>query len=103
MARMARLTALAALAASTVLGGASAASAHGGEQAGAGGSWAHGKTAGSPGVLSGFLIQAPIHVPVGVCGNTIDVVGLLNPSFGNTCVETGHVHHHKQHHGGHHA
>ncbi|MFB7636104.1 chaplin [Streptomyces sp. NPDC056149] len=40
----------------------------------------------SPGVLSGNVVQAPVHVPVNVCGNTISVVGLLNPSFGNTCV-----------------
>ena len=39
----------------------------------------------SPGVLSGNVVQVPIHVPVNVCGNTIDVVGLLNPAFGNTC------------------
>lgn len=42
--------------------------------------------AGSPGVLSGNVIQVPVHVPVNVCGNTINVVGLLNPAFGNTCV-----------------
>ncbi|MFJ4486037.1 chaplin [Streptomyces longwoodensis] len=42
--------------------------------------------AGSPGVLSGNAIQVPIHIPVNVCGNTIDVIGLLNPAFGNTCV-----------------
>ncbi|MEU0280256.1 MULTISPECIES: chaplin [unclassified Streptomyces] len=41
---------------------------------------------GSPGVISGNVIQVPIHLPVNVCGNTIDVVGILNPSFGNTCV-----------------
>jgi ChpA-C len=41
---------------------------------------------GSPGVVSGNVIQAPIHVPINVCGNTISVVGLLNPTFGNTCV-----------------
>ncbi|MGW6370322.1 chaplin family protein, partial [Streptomyces niveus] len=23
---------------------------------------------------------------VNVCGNTINVIGLLNPAFGNTCV-----------------
>jgi hypothetical protein len=28
----------------------------------------------------------PVHVPVNVCGNTISVIGLLNPAFGNTCV-----------------
>ncbi|MFD3910609.1 chaplin [Streptomyces sp. NPDC088147] len=41
---------------------------------------------GSPGVISGNVIQVPIHLPVNVCGNTIDVVGILNPAFGNTCV-----------------
>ncbi|MFF4282917.1 chaplin [Streptomyces kronopolitis] len=41
---------------------------------------------GSPGVLSGNLIQVPIHVPLNVCGNTVDIVGLLNPAFGNTCL-----------------
>jgi hypothetical protein len=28
----------------------------------------------------------PVHVPVNACGNTADVIGLLNPAFGNTCV-----------------
>ncbi|WP_442940664.1 chaplin [Nostoc sp.] len=41
---------------------------------------------GSPGVLSGNLVQVPVHVPVNVCGNSISVIGLLNPAFGNTCV-----------------
>ncbi|BCL31777.1 chaplin [Streptomyces aurantiacus] len=40
----------------------------------------------SPGVLSGNVVQAPIHVPVNACGNTISVIGVLNPAFGNTCV-----------------
>ncbi|MGP4047431.1 chaplin ChpH [Streptomyces sp. 2A115] len=46
---------------------------------------AQGAAVHSPGVLSGNVVQAPIHVPVNVCGNTISVVGLLNPAFGNTC------------------
>ncbi|MFJ3698489.1 chaplin [Streptomyces sp. NPDC090052] len=46
---------------------------------------ADGTAANSPGVLSGNSIQAPVHVPVNVCGNTVDVVGLLNPAFGNRC------------------
>ncbi|MEU9619241.1 MULTISPECIES: chaplin [unclassified Streptomyces] len=46
---------------------------------------AEGLAAGSPGVVSGNAIQVPVHVPVNVCGNTINVIGLLNPSFGNTC------------------
>ncbi|MFE1237793.1 chaplin ChpF [Streptomyces tendae] len=44
-----------------------------------------GAAVGSPGVLSGNVVQVPVHVPVNVCGNTIDVIGLLNPAFGNAC------------------
>ncbi|MDW4909595.1 chaplin [Streptomyces sp. ADMS] len=46
---------------------------------------AHGAAIGSPGVLSGNVLQVPVHVPVNVCGNTVNVIGLLNPAFGNTC------------------
>ncbi|MCX4773618.1 chaplin ChpH [Streptomyces sp. NBC_01260] len=49
-------------------------------------SGAQGAAFGSPGVLSGNVVQVPVHVPVNVCGNTISVIGLLNPTFGNTCV-----------------
>lgn len=49
-------------------------------------SGAQGAAVGSPGVLSGNVVQAPIHVPANVCGNTVSVIGLLNPAFGNTCV-----------------
>ncbi|MEU9010042.1 chaplin [Streptomyces sp. NPDC048479] len=49
-------------------------------------SGAQGAAVNSPGVVSGNVIQAPIHVPVNACGNTVSVVGLLNPTFGNTCV-----------------
>jgi hypothetical protein len=47
---------------------------------------AKGAAVGSPGVLSGNVIQVPVHIPVNVCGNTVDVIALLNPAFGNTCV-----------------
>jgi hypothetical protein len=47
---------------------------------------AEGTAVGSPGVLSGNVVQVPINVPVNLCGNTVDVIGLLNPAFGNTCV-----------------
>ncbi|WP_329564969.1 chaplin [Kitasatospora sp. NBC_01266] len=67
-------------AAGLVLGGAGLAAASSG---------AEGAAVGSPGVLSGNLIQVPVHVPVNLCGNTIDVIGLLNPAFGNTCVNNG--------------
>ncbi|GGQ00199.1 chaplin [Streptomyces griseomycini] len=52
-------------------------------------SGATGAATGSPGVLSGNTVQAPVHVPVNVCGNTVDVVGVLNPSVGNACVNQG--------------
>ncbi|MEV5199888.1 chaplin [Streptomyces sp. NPDC053720] len=49
-------------------------------------SGAEGGAALSPGVISGNSIQVPVHVPINACGNTINVIGLLNPAFGNTCV-----------------
>lgn len=52
-------------------------------------SMSDGDTAGSPGVVSGNTIQLPVHVPVNVCGNTVNVVGLLNPAAGNTCGNAG--------------
>ncbi|MFC8827737.1 chaplin [Streptomyces sp. NPDC057137] len=47
---------------------------------------AAGAAVGSPGVLSGNVVQIPVHIPLNVCGNSINVIGLLNPAFGNTCV-----------------
>ncbi|MEU9316077.1 chaplin [Streptomyces sp. NPDC048295] len=48
-------------------------------------SGAQGAALGSPGVISGNNIQVPVHIPLNVCGNTVSVIGLLNPTFGNTC------------------
>jgi ChpA-C len=53
-------------------------------------SGAAGSAAYSPGVLAGNFVQVPIHVPVNVCGNTVSVIGLLNPAFGNVCVNASH-------------
>ncbi|WP_413752455.1 chaplin [Streptomyces sp. R-74717] len=50
---------------------------------------ADGAASGSPGVGSGNAVQVPVHVPVNVCGNTVNVVGLLNPTFGNKCENEG--------------
>jgi hypothetical protein len=50
---------------------------------------ANGTAAGSPGLISGDTIQLPVHVPVNVCGNTVDVLGVLNPAAGNACVNGG--------------
>jgi hypothetical protein len=52
-------------------------------------SGANGFSSDSPGVLSGNTVQAPVHVPVNVCGNTVNVVGVLNPAMGNKCVNHG--------------
>lgn len=46
---------------------------------------ATGAVIGSPGVLSGNLVQIPVDVPVNLCGNTVNVIALLNPAAGNTC------------------
>jgi small secreted domain DUF320 len=76
MSRIAKAAALTAAAGAALAAGAGVASADAG---------ATGAAVGSPGVLSGNLIQVPVHVPVNVCGNTVNVIGLLNPAFGNTC------------------
>ncbi|WP_329173104.1 chaplin [Streptomyces sp. NBC_01477] len=69
-----------ALAATGVFAGAGAAAADSG---------ATGAAVGSPGVLSGNAVQIPIHIPLNVCGNSINIIGLLNPAFGNTCANVG--------------
>ncbi|MCB5183142.1 chaplin [Streptomyces antimicrobicus] len=54
---------------------------------------ASGQAERSPGLLSGNLVQLPVHVPVNVCGNTVSVVGVLNPAAGNRCAnDSGHPH-----------
>ncbi|MEU7023675.1 chaplin [Streptomyces sp. NPDC046203] len=47
---------------------------------------AQGAAVGSPGVASGNTIQVPVNLQVNACGDTVDVVGALNPAFGTTCV-----------------
>jgi hypothetical protein len=71
-----KVVAAAAAAGGLVLAGAGVAMADAGAQ---------GAAVNSPGVLSGNVIQAPMHLPVNACGNTVSVIGLLNPTFGNTC------------------
>ncbi|GGX64065.1 chaplin ChpG [Streptomyces minutiscleroticus] len=77
MSRIAKGLVLTTVAAAAVAGTAGVAAADSGAQ---------GAATHSPGVLSGNVLQVPVHIPVNVCGNTIDVIGLLNPAFGNTCV-----------------
>ncbi|MEU6879798.1 chaplin [Streptomyces sp. NPDC046712] len=47
---------------------------------------AYGFAAGSPGVLSGNNIQVPINIPINFCGNSLNLIGAINPAFGNVCV-----------------
>ncbi len=80
MRKFSKTLALSVAAAGLLLGGAGMANASSG---------AEGAAVGSPGVLSGNLVQVPVHVPVNVCGDSIGVVSVLNPAFGNTCVNQG--------------
>ncbi|MFE7929565.1 chaplin [Streptomyces sp. NPDC057456] len=77
MSRIAKGLVLTSVAAAAVAGASGIAAADSG---------ANGIAEHSPGVLSGNVVQVPVHIPVNVCGNTINVVGLLNPAFGNTCI-----------------
>ncbi|MFJ4685878.1 chaplin [Streptomyces sp. NPDC091377] len=81
MSRIAKAAGVALGAGAVVIGGTGMAMADAG---------AEGAAVGSPGVLSGNVIQVPVNIPVNLCGNTIDVIGLLNPAFGNTCANVGH-------------
>ncbi|MFJ2866688.1 chaplin [Kitasatospora sp. NPDC087314] len=65
-----------ALAAVTVLAGAGTAAA--------GDATANGLAFGSPGVLSGNQIQIPINFEANVCGNSVGIISILNPSLGHT-------------------
>ncbi|MFJ9640372.1 chaplin [Streptomyces sp. NPDC101178] len=66
-----------------IAGGLIAAGAGAASATGHSGAGAHGVAVGSPGVASGNVAQVPVHVPVNVVGNTVNVIGLLNPAFGN--------------------
>lgn len=46
---------------------------------------AQGAAVNSPGLLSGNVVQIPVHIPANVCGNSVNVIALLNPTFGNAC------------------
>ncbi|MFD4659058.1 chaplin [Kitasatospora sp. NPDC058444] len=76
MMKVKKIAAVAATTGGLVLAAAGVASAYAG---------AEGVAAGSPGVLSGNQIQVPVHIPVNFCGNTVSVIGVLNPAFGNHC------------------
>lgn len=56
---------------------------------GAGGAAAAGSASHSPGIGSGNVVQVPVNAPVNVCGNQIDVIGLLNSVTANSCANGG--------------
>ena len=56
---------------------------------GSGSTTASGSSKGSPGIGSGNMIQVPINAPVNVCGNQIDVIGILDSVTGNSCSNGG--------------
>ncbi|MFG2117767.1 chaplin [Streptomyces sp. NPDC048710] len=76
MSRIAKGLVLTSAAIAAVAGGAGVAAADSG---------ALGTASDSPGVASGNVVQVPVHVPVNVCGDSVNVIGLLNPAFGNNC------------------
>lgn len=102
MSRIAKAAAVTAAAGAVLAVGAGVAAADAG---------ARGAAVRSPGVISGNLIQVPIHVPVNICGNTVNGAAALNPTFGNVCINASGHHgnryehdrrHHDHGHGGEH-
>ncbi|MBT2480113.1 chaplin [Streptomyces sp. ISL-94] len=97
MSRIAKAVAVTVSSAAILAGGAGMAAAD---------ATAEGAAIGSPGVLSGNVIQVPIHIPINICGNTVNIVGLLNPAAGNVCINDGGgdktYHHEGDHHEGDH-
>ncbi|MGI5454940.1 chaplin [Streptomyces sp. CA-249302] len=58
---------------------------------------AGGATKDSPGVLSGNNVAVPVDVPVNACGDSVDVVAALNPTFGNSCAHDSGSGKHRSH------
>ncbi|MGD9485478.1 chaplin [Streptomyces sp. TRM70308] len=77
MRRMAKSAAMLAAASALVFTGATSATAD---------ADADGAAVGSTGVLSGNVVQVPVNVPINICGNTVNIIALLNPAAGNVCV-----------------
>lgn len=71
-----KVAAVAAAAGGLMLAGAGVAAADQGLQ---------GTTGGSHGLVSGNNIQAPVDVSANVCGNTVSVLGWMNPAGGSVC------------------
>jgi ChpA-C len=46
---------------------------------------AQGPATGSPGILSGDSVKAPVDLSANACGNTVDAGAAVNPAFGAAC------------------
>ncbi|MEU8544339.1 chaplin [Streptomyces sp. NPDC048717] len=77
MSRIAKAVALSVGAAATLAAATGVATADAG---------AAGAAVNSPGVISGNTIQVPVDLDLNLCGDTIDIIALLNPAFGTVCV-----------------
>lgn len=88
MKRLSKAAVLTVAAGVAVMGSAGGALASDGNDFDRGGASAEGAAIGSPGVLSGNVLQAPINIPVNLCGNSINTVApsLLNFTTGNACI-----------------
>ncbi|MFE1249305.1 chaplin [Streptomyces sp. NPDC058735] len=75
-----RVTAAIGLACAALLATAGAASADEGPVA---------VSAHNSGVLSGNIIQIPLHIDTNICGNTFDTLNLFSPPIGNRCSNEG--------------
>ncbi|MFF0791191.1 chaplin [Streptomyces spiralis] len=73
-----RMTAAAVLAGAALVAGAGTAVADDGASA-------TGIASTSPGLVSGNVIQVPVDLGLNLCGDTIDVIGVLNPAGGSEC------------------
>ncbi|MFF4685252.1 chaplin [Streptomyces sp. NPDC001307] len=44
-----------------------------------------GNAVNGPGVVSGNVVQVPVEIPANACGDSINLIGLLNPATGSVC------------------
>ncbi|MER5789904.1 chaplin [Streptomyces sp. NPDC001980] len=79
--RIRSLAVTGALAATLALAGSTAAFADNGADA-------TGTASNSPGAVSGNVIEVPVSIPVNVCGDSISVIGLLNPAAASACTSS---------------
>ncbi|GAA2006052.1 hypothetical protein GCM10009838_85370 [Catenulispora subtropica] len=72
-----------AIAVASLSGAAATATADDGDH----GAAAFGNAVGSPGILSGNVVQVPIYLPIEICGNNVSILSALDGALGNVCVQ----------------